>query len=108
MTMEKLEQIVDKLLVKTQDNLCEWKKITPYKFQLKTLVADIIIGAKGGETIYLDVMRNDIEIASISSDKKENSLVRLFGYVKSYQEKQTNEYLDKIMSELQKLGEQPF
>jgi hypothetical protein len=53
-------------------------------------------------------MRNDIEIATLKSEEKESSLVRLFGYVKSYQEKQVNEQLEKLMAELNKLGDQPF
>lgn len=107
-TEEKLQLILDKLLVKTQDNLCLWKKITDFKFELKSLVANIIIRCNGGDQIIIEIMRNDIEIATLKSEEKESSLVRLFGYVKSYQEKQVNEQLEKLMAELNKLGDQPF
>ena len=114
-TEEKLQQIVDKLLVKTQDNLCEWKKQSTNKYVLRMPVfADIVIyldtPINRSYHICLDVVRNDMVLASVHIDEKEteSTLVRLFKCAKSYNENYINDQLSKLMDELQKLGDKPI
>lgn len=108
-TEEKLQIIVDKLLVKTQDNLCDWKKITAYKFSFRIPGhADIVITNNGNGNVIICIMRNDIEIASLNTEQKENSLSRLYRHIKTYHENYVNDQLGKLMDELQKLGDKPF
>ena len=112
-TEQKLEYIVDRLLVKTQDNSCEWKCGADKKFTLRTnsgilyLYWNHIIG--GTDTIVLDIVSyNDKEaiLASLSKDKSEENtnLVRLFNAVTVYHQNYVDSYIDKLMTDLQKLG----
>jgi hypothetical protein len=106
-TEEKLKEIVDKLLVKTQDDLCKWKKVTDFRFKLTVPgFADIIIVNMGNDNIVMEIFRGDIEIATLRADKKDegNSLVRLYGYVKMYQEKYVKEQIEKLMAEIENIG----
>lgn len=110
-TEQKLERLVDILLVKTQDNLCEWKKTIDNKFTLRIpAFADIVMdtGYIDGNSydIFLNVVRGDMIIASISKNQKltEATLVRLYEYVKTYHENYVNDQLSKLMEEIQKLG----
>lgn len=108
-TEQRLELLVDKLLVKTQEDLCEWKKITNHKFLLKIPpVAEIQIANNGSNNIVMSIIRGDIEIASLSTEKTENSLRRLYDHVRTYQENLVNTHIGKLMEELNKLGEKPF
>ena len=110
-TKDKLLLIVDKLLVKTQDNLCEWKKQSGSKYVLRMPVfADIVIyldiPINGSYHICLDVVRNDMVLASVHESEKEtqSTLVRLFGYVQLYHENYLHKQLTELMGELNKLG----
>jgi len=114
-TEEKLQQIVDKLLVKTQDNRCNWKKESGNKFILRMPVyADIVMyigpNINSSYHIILDIVRDDTVIASLYKDQKEteSTLVRLFRCVISYNENYVNDQLSKLMDELQKLGDKPI
>jgi hypothetical protein len=110
-TEEKLQLIVDKLLVKTQDNLCDWKK-DGNKYRLRMpAYADITIyldGINDSWNINLDVIRGDLVLASVrkDTDETEAALVRLFEYVKSYHENYINEQLEKLMGEVDKLNKE--
>ena len=114
-TDEKLVLIVDKLLVKTQDGLCNWKKYGGGKFRLGTIIADIQIytdyPCNHTYNIVMTIWCDNMVIASISADHKEreDTLVRLFEHVKAYHEKYVNERMDDVMKEINKLGEdKPF
>jgi hypothetical protein len=105
-TEQKLELIVDRLLVKTQDGHCKWKKDKENKFSLKTGVG--IISLYGGNTIILAAIGNanlDVVIASKCKDKieTESNLVRLFDAVITYYNNYVNEEIGKILTELEKL-----
>ena len=117
-TEEKLQLIVDRLLVKTQDGLCEWKKNTDNKYCLRTSAAtiylynDVIIG--GEDSIKLDVNGNHnleltISSVSINSYQTNSTLVRLYNAVKIFHQTYVDEQLGKLMTELDKLSnEKPF
>lgn len=118
-TEQKLEQIVDRLLIMTQDGQCEWKPTNDYnKFSLKTnagclyIYTSLIVDT--GIFIVLDVTNNaneNIVLAFLKENKSNtnSNLVRLFDTVIKYRQDYVNSFVDKLILELQKkLGDQPF
>lgn len=103
---EKLELIVDRLLVKTQDNHCKWVKNQDGKYGVKLAYGFLSLYNQGG-TIVLDICRDDIVISSKKKDISDgnSNLVRLFKEVNEYYTNYVNEHLIKILTEIQKLGE---
>ena len=116
-TEQKIDLIIDRLLVKTQNGLCEWKKNENMKFSLRTSVGIIHLywhqSIGGKDTIIFDIASNadlNVIIASKVKDKieTESNLVRLFNAVTEYHQNYVNEHVTKILTEIEKLGEQPF
>jgi len=111
---EKLLQLVDRLLVKTQDNLCDWKKVTNEKYNLRLAAANLYIELHqvvgGTDYITLDIVRDDVTIATLKGNRKdnENNLVRLFNTALEYHQDYVDKHITKLMEEIQKLGDQPF
>jgi len=110
-TDQKLQQIVDKLLVKTQDNLCVWKKNKDNKFIYITPIAtielyyEVIIG--GTSKIKLEINRDNTTLIEIFQDVNDinfdyHNLVRLFNEVEQYHQNYVNTFLDKMIVEIQK------
>ena len=103
---EKLELIVDRLLVKTQDKHCNWTKNQDGKYGFKLAYGILSLYNQGG-TIVLDICKDDIVMSSKKKDiaDSNSNLVRLFKEVNEYYTNYVNEYLTKIITEIQKLGE---
>ena len=107
-TDQKLLQLVDKLLVKTQDNLCTWRKNAERKYILSTPTAtieiyyDLIIG--GTTNITMEINRDKTTLISIRQNVEDtnSTLVRLFYTVTQYYQNYVDQFLDDILIEIQK------
>lgn len=117
-TQEKLDLIADKLLVRTQDNLCNWRFDTDkkYKLYLNTgviyLHSQDIIG--GATSIVMDIVNNSnpqLVIATLKKDinSVDSNLVRLYHAASSYHRNYVNTCVEKLMNDIQTLGKDaPF
>lgn len=111
---KKLELIVDRLLVKTQDGLCVWKKDANNRYALTMGIAHLFLTyhvvVAGKDYITLEVSREGVIIADITLNPKtlDGNLTRLYNAVVDYHNNYVNTHLEKLMAELQKLGDQPF
>lgn len=116
-TQEKLEYIVDRLLVKTQDNFCEWKYGTDKKYSLCLhsgyiyLYWNQIIG--GSDTIILDVVNHhnkDVILSSLKVKKEDENtnLVRLYNSVTKYYQNYVDTYVEKLLKDIQELEKNPL
>lgn len=107
-TEEKLQQLVDRLLVKTQDNLCVWRKIENNKYTLQTPTANIKISYNAFDSIFtiitLEIVKNDIILSTTSKNYKDqnSNLVRLYDAVYEYHQNYVSTFLDDILIEIQK------
>lgn len=115
---EKLEQLADKLLIKTQDNICEWEYTIDNKFKLTTLHGIIylyprnITGHSDITFAILDIAKYDNEDLVIASLCKEwnvadNNLVKLYHVVNEYYMNSVNSFIDKLVDYIEK-PELPF
>ena len=101
---QKLSNIVDRLLIKTQDDIYTWRKTKDEKYVLHFPIGtiqiyhEIVLG--GTHKIKLEITRDNITLIEISNDKKNTSsnLVRLFNAVEDYYENYLNEFLDDILN----------
>jgi hypothetical protein len=111
---QKLELIVDVLLVKTLGDLCNWKKKPDGNFILTLSMGKITIYKQENDVIVLDVYSHqnpDVIVAFLCVEERElnSSLVRLFKAVTRYFENYVNEHIEKILSELEKMSnDKPF
>ena len=111
---EKLNLIVDVLLVKTLSNLCNWKKKPDGNFILTLSVGKISLYTLENDTIVMDVYGNqnpDLVTAFLCVEVSDtnSSLVRLFKAVNKFYENYVNEHIEKILSELEKMSnDKPF
>lgn len=112
-TEQKLDEIIDKLLVKTQDGHCQWKRINFHEFVLKTFSSKITLSylhrMETQNIIVLNVYDNNntefpaATITQIDNDIHGN-LNRLFDAVKKYYENYANICVDKLKNDIMKLG----
>jgi len=108
-TEEKLDQLIDRLLIKTQDELCPWAIDNDAYNESYTLKLNI---AKLRVRHYMDfitfyVIKDDQTIAVIYRNKidTKSNLVRLFDLIIEYRTKYISEYLDRMISEIETFGD---
>lgn len=106
-TEEKLEQIVDRLIIKTQDNLCEWKLLpNSKKFRLCLNFGEIHVYQIIPNEIGIDFIANNIVITNlIKSTEIDSNVLKLYNTIYSYHQNYIDMYIDKFIQEVQKLGD---
>lgn len=109
----KLDEIIDKLLVKTQDGYCQWERTNKGEFILQLFSAKIYLYyfriREGANSVVLNVVSNnnpEIVLANINKDDNDinSNLYRLFDAAKKYHEVYVNTCIDKLRDDIMKLG----
>jgi hypothetical protein len=107
-TDQKLLQLVDRLLIKTQDELCGWRRNADNKYILTTPTANIeiyhqiIIGGK--DSIKFEINRDHITLIGIfqHKDEENSNLIRLYNAVTQYYQNYVDTFIDDLLIDIQK------
>lgn len=112
-TEQKLDEIIDKLLVKTQEGHCQWKRTNTGEFVLQLFSAKIYlyyfhVKERTNSVVLYVTSNNNPEVVLANVSKEDNdinsNLYRLFNAVRKYYEDYIDMSIDKLRDDIMKLG----
>lgn len=114
-TNEKIEQIIESLVVKTRNNLCKWHYISNNKFKLTLSGGIIYLSAvdfsDGNLYVVLDIFNHSNTNVAITTIKKQkdsiSNLAILYTQVYNYYKEYINDYIHTLIKEIDNLREDP-
>ena len=110
-TNEKIEKIIEKLIVKTRENLCAWKYQSNNKFKLVLGGGTIYLSATeysdGILYVVLDIFNHSNINTPVASIKKQKDgvtdLAILYTLVCQYHKEYVDDYIQRLIKEIDSL-----